>query len=83
MLISSGLGASSFKKINIIKFLKKYKELNANFGLSKPKAVKRILQYCEITIEQFIRNLLEYENSVWEDFKKVLLEKFKEYDSYQ
>lgn len=64
MLILGKLSAPSFKKINITKFLERYKELSANFGLSKPEAIKRVLQYCEIIIKQFIRNLLKYKNSV-------------------
>lgn len=50
MLIPGELGALSFKKINITKFLKKYEELSADFSLSESEAIKRILQYCEITI---------------------------------
>ena len=82
MPISGGLGASSFKGINIIKFFKRYKKLGANFGLSKPEVMKRVSQYCEIIIGQFIKNLLEYEKDIWKNFKKVLLKTFKEHNSY-
>ena len=82
MLILDRPGAPNFEKINIIKFFKRYKELNADFGLSELEIIKCVLQYCEIIIKQFIRNLLEYEKGVWEDFKKVLLEEFKKYDLY-
>ena len=64
MPILSGLGALSFKGMNIIEFLKRYEELSADFGLSEPEAVKRVPRYYEITIKQFIKNLPEYENSV-------------------
>ena len=82
MPIPSKLGAPNFEEINITKFLKRYKKLGADFGLSEPEAMKRVLQYYEITIGQFIRNLPEYKNGIWEDFKKVLLEEFKKHDSY-
>ena len=82
MPIPGGLGVPSFEGMNITEFLERYEELGADFGLSEPEAVKRIPQYCKITIEQFIRNLPEYENGVWENFKKVLLKEFKKYNLY-
>ena len=82
MLILGEPSVSSFKKINIIKFFKRYKKLSADFGLSELDAIKRISQYCEIIIEQFIKNLPKYKKGIQKDFKKVLLKKFKKHDSY-
>jgi len=64
MLILGGLGVSSFEGINIIKFFERYEELDANFSLSKPEAMKRVPRYYKITIKQFIKNLLEYKKGV-------------------
>ena len=64
MLILGGSGASSFEGMNITKFFERYKKLNANFSLSKPKVMKRVSRYYKIIIGQFIKNLPKYKNSV-------------------
>ena len=43
MLISSRSGALVFKRINITKFVKKYKELYEDFGLGEKEKIKRFL----------------------------------------
>ena len=42
MLISGELDALNFERINIIEFFKRYKELDADFSLSKSEVMKRV-----------------------------------------
>ena len=55
MLILGGLGVSSFEGINIIKFFERYEELDANFSLSKPEAMKRVPRYTRSQLSNLLR----------------------------
>ena len=52
---------SLFTKTNIIDFLKRFKDMTTNYGLSDDRKMQRVQKYYEFDIIQRIQDLDSYE----------------------
>ncbi len=65
--------ASSFTGINVTDFLKRFKNMTTDYGLSDDRKMQRVQKYYEFDIIQRIQDLDSYEEKDW----KRLIKKIK------
>ncbi len=66
-------GASSFTGTNITDFLKRFKNMATDYGLSDNRKIQRVQKYYKFGIAQRIQDLDSYEKKDW----KGLIKKMK------
>ena len=72
--------ASLFTRINITDFLKRFKNIATNYGLSDNHKIQRVQKYYEFDIIQRIQDLDSYEEKDWKRLIKEMKAIYKNRD---
>ncbi|RDL34481.1 uncharacterized protein BP5553_07609 [Venustampulla echinocandica] len=83
MLAPGMLGALYFEGVNVTEFLERYGDQCEDANLKEGEKLKRLLRYCSIAIGQYVKAMAEWKRGVWEILENVLMEEFKDQDSFQ
>ncbi len=70
--------APSFTEINITDFLKRFKDMVIDCGLSDNRKMQRVQKYCEFGITQRIQDLDSYEEKDWKGLMKEMKAIYKD-----
>lgn len=81
--MSMGAEMPFFTGANITEFLERYEAQCEDYGIQGNAKLAKLPQFCEITVGMYIRTILEWREKDWEGLKKVLLEEYRQTDSYQ
>ncbi len=80
MSLSYTPGVSLFTEINITDFLKRFKDMATNYGLSDDRKMQRVQKYYEFGITQRIQDLDSYEEKDWKRLIKKMKSIYKDGD---
>jgi len=72
-----------FTGLNITEFLERYEIQCTEYAVYGNAVVEKLPQYCELTIRMYIRTIPEWRIRDWDGLKVVLLEEYRQDDSYQ
>jgi hypothetical protein len=73
--------APHFEGRNASSFLRRFKSLCADHGISEPGQVcERLVDYCDLRIGNWIESLTAYSGKDWQELVKEIKEEFKEQD---
>jgi hypothetical protein len=68
---------SLFDEYNVTKFLNRYVDLCQNYDLEKRKKIRRLLRYCDLNNEQYVRVLINANVFEWKELCKNLCRDYK------
>jgi hypothetical protein len=83
MLASEIFETSFFDDYNITKFLNRYVDLCQNYNLEKREKIRRLLRYCDLINEQYVRVVINANVFEWKKFCKTLCKDYKDKDFNQ
>src|SRR6266498_5685335 len=83
MSLSYTPGVSLFTEINVTDFLKRFKDMATNYGLSDDRKMQRVQKYYEFGITQRIQDLDSYEEKDWKGLIKKMKAIYKDKDINQ
>jgi hypothetical protein len=66
-----------FDEYNITKFLDRYANLCQNYDLEKRKKIRRLLRYCDLINEQYVRVVVNANVFDWKELCKTLCRDYK------
>jgi hypothetical protein len=72
-----------FDDYNITKFLNRYVDLCQNYDLEKKEKIRRLLRYCDLINEQYVRVVISANVSKWKELCKTLCKNYKNKDLNQ
>ncbi len=67
-----------FNEYNITKFLDRYANLCQNYDLEKRKKIRRLLRYCDLINEQYVRVVVNANVFDWKELCKTLCRDYKD-----
>ncbi len=69
--------ASFFDEYNVIEFLDRYVDLCQNYDLEEEEKIRRLLRYCDLINEQYVRVVVNANVFDWKKFCKILCRDYK------
>jgi hypothetical protein len=83
MLASKTFETFLFDDYNITKFLDRYANLCLNYDLEEREKIRRLLRYCDLINEQYVRAMISANVFEWKDLCKTLCRDYKDKDLNQ
>jgi hypothetical protein len=83
MFASEILKTFLFDEYNITKFFDRYADLCLNYDLEEKEKIRRLLRYCDLINEQYVRIVINANVFEWKELCKTLCKNYKDKDLNQ